>query len=146
MFKKTPKRNFNEVLAELGNQKFDVASASEGPGRPGSTKHASAKRVSKNGVAAEIADGQPGPVMLLHKPGWVIGGEISRILDKGYQKFLKTSKLEIAATADKLRAIHDFAQELDQATGETVLYNEAMGTTSDVYMYDRVAGRPDAKG
>ena len=140
MQKKTPKRSFNEVLAELGNQRFDVASASEAAG-----KHPGAKRVSKHGVAAEIADGQTGPVMLLHKPGWVLGGEISRILDKGYQKFLKTSRLEIPATADKLRAIHDFTRELDAATGETVLYNEAMGTTSDVYMYDRVAGRPDIK-
>jgi hypothetical protein len=133
MFKKTPKRNFNEVLAELGNQRFDVA---------GAIGEAGAKRVSKYGVAAEIADGKTGPVMLLHKAGWVLGGEISLILDKGYQKFLKTSKIEIPATADKLRAIHDFQNELDQATGETVLYNEAMGTTSDVYRYDRVAGRP----
>jgi hypothetical protein len=140
MQKKTPKRSFNEVLAELGNQRFDVASASEGAG-----KRSGAKRVSKYGVAAEISDGHPGPVMLLRKPGWVLGGEISQILDRGYQKFLKTSKLEIPATADKLRAIHDFAQELDLATGETVLYNEAMGTTSDIYLYDRVAGRPDAK-
>jgi hypothetical protein len=101
-------------------------------------------RVSKYGVAAEIGDGQGGPVMLIQKPGWVLNGEISRLVDKGYQKFLKTSKLEIPATADKLRAIHDFSLELDQATGEVVLFNEAMGTTSDVYLYDRVAGRPDA--
>jgi hypothetical protein len=82
--------------------------------------------------------------MLIQKPGWVLNGEISRLVDKGYQKFLKTSKLEIPATADKLRAIHDFSLELDQATGEVVLFNAAMGTTSDVYLYDRVAGRPDA--
>jgi hypothetical protein len=25
------------------------------------------------------------------------------------------------------------------------LYNEALGTTSDIYLYDRVAGRPDMK-
>jgi hypothetical protein len=56
---------------------------------------------------------------------------------------LKTSKLEIPATADHLRAIHEFSQELDLATGETVLYNEALGTTSDLYQYDRVLGRPD---
>jgi hypothetical protein len=82
----------------------------------------------------------------LQRAGWVLNGEISRLVDKGYQKFLKTSKLEIPATAEKLRAIHEFAQELDQATGETVLYNEALGTTSDVYLYDRVMGRPDAGG
>lgn len=144
MQKKTPKRTFNGILSELGDRRFDVAAAGDAAG-----KHPGAKRVSKYGVAAEIANSQPagqaGPVMLLQRPGWVLGGEIARILDKGYQKFLKTSKIEIPATADKLRAIHDFAVELDAATGETVLYNEAMGTTSDVYRYDRVAGRPDAK-
>jgi hypothetical protein len=139
MAKKTEKRSFNDVLAALGSQRFDVAAAGEGASRrPG------AMRVSKYGVAAEIGDGQGGPVMLIQKPGWVLNGEISRLVDKGYQKFLKTSKLEIPATADKLRAIHDFSLELDQATGEVVLFNEAMGTTSDVYLYDRVAGRPDA--
>jgi hypothetical protein len=139
MAKKIQKRSFNDVLAALGNQRFDVSAAGEGASRrPG------AMRVSKYGVAAEIADGQGGPVMLLQKPGWVLNGEISLLLDKGYQKFLKTSKLEIPATADKLRAIHDFSNELDLATGEVALYNEALGTTSDVYHYDRVAGRPDA--
>lgn len=141
MAKKIQKRSFNDVLAALGNQRFDVAPAGEGASR-----RAGAMRVSKHGVAAEIADGQGGPVMLLQRPGWVLNGEISRLMDKGYQKFLKTSKLEIPATAEKLRAIHEFAQELDQATGETVLYNEALGTTSDVYLYDRVMGRPDAGG
>jgi len=134
MTKKTLKRSFNEVLAELGTQRFDVAPA---VGRQG------AVRVSKYGVAAEITDGRGGSVLLVQKPGWVLNAEISRLVDRGFQKFLKTSKLEIPATADKLRAIHDFQQELDLASGETVLYNEAMGTTSDVYLYDRVAGRPD---
>ena len=136
---KKSKRSFNDVLAALGTQRFDVAAGGEGANRrPG------AMRISKNGVAAEITDGQGGPVMLLRKPGWVLSGEISRLVDKGYQKFLKTSKLEIPATADKLRAIHDFSNELDQITGEVALYNDALGTTSDVYLYDRVAGRPDA--
>ena len=82
---------------------------------------------------------------LLQKPGWVLGGEICRLVDKGYQKFLKNSKLEIPATAAILRALHDFERELDAAIGESVRYNEALGTTSDVYLYDRVLGRPDVK-
>jgi hypothetical protein len=139
MAKKIQKRSFDDVLAMLGSQKFDVAGAPEGAG-----KRAGVRRVSKLGCAAEIAPGTDAPVAIVHKPGWVLGGEISRLLDRGYQKFLKTSKLEIPATADHLRAIHHFAQELDVATGETELYNEALGTTSDVYLYDRVAGRPDA--
>jgi len=139
MAKKIQKRTFDDVLAILGNQRFDVGGSPEG-----ATRRPGAVRVSKYGCAAEIAPGTGAPVAVLHKPGWLLAGEISRLLDRGYQKFLKTSKLEIPATADHLRKIHQFAQELDAATGETELYNEALGTTSDVYLYDRVAGRPDA--
>ena len=140
MAKKKPTKTYQDVLTLLGTQRFDVAGVSEG-----STRRAGAVRISKYGCAAEIAGGTDAPVQLIQRAGWVLGGEISRLVDKGYQKFLKTSKLEIPAGADHLRAIHQFSQELDSITGETELYNEALGTTSDVYMYDRVAGRPDAK-
>ena len=143
MAKKTDKRTFDDVLAALGDQQFDVARAPQGATHRAGTP-SGAVRANKLGCAAEIAPGNGAPVMIVSRPGFVLGGEISRIVDRGYQKFLKTSKLEIPATADHLRAIHQFAQELDVATGETELYNEALGTTSDVYLYDRVAGRPDA--
>lgn len=143
MAKKTDKRTFDDVLAVVRNQSFDVQVTPEGAtSRP--KMRAGTVRVSKYGCAAEIAAGDGAPVMIVSRPGWVLGGEIARVLDRGYQKFLKTAKLEIPATADHLRAIHQFARELDAATGETELYNEALGTTSDVYLYDRVAGRPDA--
>ena len=74
-------------------------------------------------------------------PASVLNGEISRVLDRGYQKFIKTAKLEIPATADHLRAIHSFHEELNEAAGATTLYNEALGAVSDVYTYDRVKGR-----
>ena len=95
----------------------------------------------KYGCAAEIAEAPDGTVWMLARPGWLLNGEISRLLDRGYQKFFKSSKLEIPATADHLRAIHEFSEELKEATGATSLYNEALGTTSDVYNYDRVKGR-----
>jgi hypothetical protein len=134
--KKIP--TFDEVLAALGSERFDVSPATEGENRA-----AGAYRVSKGDCAAEIAPSlQPGsPVRLLAKGGWVLGGEIARLLDRGYQKFLKTTKLEIPATADHLRAIHTFNDELKEAAGAQVLYNEALGTTSDRYVYDRVRGR-----
>ena len=146
MVKKTKIRSFDEVLAELGNQRFDVAGAQEGASASAGRK-GGAVRVSKYGCSAVIEPGgkDAGPAVMLHKPGWVLGGEISRLVDRGYQKFLKSSRLEIPATAEILRAMHDFSQELDSATGEMELYNEALGTTSDVYLYDRVAGRPDAR-
>ena len=134
--KKIP--TFDEVLAALGSERFDVSPATEGENRA-----AGAYRVSKGDCAAEIAPAvQPGsPVRLLAKGGWVLGGEIARLLDRGYQKFLQTTKLEIPATADHLRAIHTFNDELKEAAGAQVLYNEALGTTSDRYVYDRVKGR-----
>jgi hypothetical protein len=134
--KKIPQRSFNDVLSMLGSQRFDVAPANEGAKRA-----PKAFQVRKYGCAAEIAEAPDGTVLLLSRPGWLLGGEISRLLDRGYQKFLKSSKLEIPATADHLRAIHEFSEELKEAIGATSLYNESLGTTSDVYTYDRVKGR-----
>jgi hypothetical protein len=74
-------------------------------------------------------------------PGVMVAGELARLLDRGYQKFLKTSKYEVPATAAQLKAIHQFGEELAVATGGVSLYNESLGTTSDVYQYDRVKGR-----
>jgi hypothetical protein len=136
MAKNVASRSFNDVLSMLGSQRFDVAPAQEGAKRT-----PNAFQVRKYGCAAEIAAGSDGSVQLLARPGWLLGGEISRLLDRGYQKFLKTSKLEIPATADHLRAIHEFSEELKEASGSMSLYNESLGTTSDVYQYDRVAGR-----
>jgi len=134
--KKIP--TFDEVLAALGSERFDVSPATEGANRA-----AGAYRVSKGDCAAEIAPSlEKGlPVRLMAKGGWLLGGEIARVLDRGYQKFLKTSRLEIPATADHLRAIHQFNDELKEAAGVEILYNQALGTTSDRYEYDRVKGR-----
>ncbi len=127
---------FNDTLAFLGGQRFDVA-----PAQGGAKRVPNAIRVSKYGCAAEIAPAPDGTPEILTRPGWLLNGEISRLLDRGYQKFLKASKMEIPATADHLRSIHEFSEELKEAIGGTSLYNESLGTTSDVYMYDRVKGR-----
>ena len=133
MAKKALQRSFNDVLTTLGGQRFDVAPAQEGAKR--------AFQVRKYGCAAEIADAGDGSVLMLARPGFLLSGEISRLLDRGYQKFLKTPKLEVPATADHLRALHDFSQELNVAIGAANLYNESLGTTTDQYVYDRVKGR-----
>jgi hypothetical protein len=136
MAKKSSPRTFNDVLALLGGQRFDVA-----PARDGAKRASNAVQVRKYGVAAEIAAAPDGTVEILARPGWLLNGEIARLLDRGYQKFLKTDKLEIPASAEHLRAIHEFTEELIEAAGGTILYNEALGTTSNVYHYDRVKGR-----
>ena len=134
MAKKTAARTFSGALEYLAGHQFDVSSSREGS----STK---AFQVRKYGCAAEIAAAADGSTLVLARPGWVLAGQISRIVDRGYQKFLKTPKLEIPATADHLRAIHDFSEELKEAAGSTSLYNESLGSTSDRYVYDRVKGR-----
>ena len=146
MAKKQSPRSFNDVLSMLGSQRFDVAPAQEGA-KAGGKRTPNAFQVRKYGCAAEIAAApaasgpEAGSVELLARPGFLLNGEISRLLDRGYQKFLKTSHLEIPATADHLRAIHEFTEELKQVTGSMSLYNESLGTTSDIYEYDRVQGR-----
>ena len=134
--KKSPRRSFNDVLSVLGGQRFDVA-----PAQDGAKRTPNAIQVRKYGCAAEIAPAPDGTPEILSRPGILLNGEIARLLDRGYQKFFKTSKVEIPATADHLRSLHEFTDELKEAIGATNLYNEALGTTSDVYMYDRVKGR-----
>lgn len=136
MAKKSPPRTFNEVVALLGGQRFDVA-----PAQDGAKRTPNAVQVRKYGCAAEIAAAPDNSVEILARPGWLLNGEIARVLDRGYQKFLKTSKMEIPAMAEHLHAIHQFTEELYEAIGATNLYNEALGTTSNVYHYDRIQGR-----
>jgi hypothetical protein len=136
MAKKTVVPNFTEALATLAGHQFDVSAARDGSGAA-----SKAFQVHKYGVAAEIAAAPDGSTLVVARPGWLLGGQIARLLDRGYQKFLSTPKLEIPATADHLRAIHEFSEELKQAAGAATLYNESLGTTSDRYMYDRVKGR-----
>jgi hypothetical protein len=80
------------------------------------------------------------PAYAIH-PGVVVRGEVARLLDRGYQKFIKTSQYELPASASQLHAIHAFSEELKQLIGAISLYNESLGTASDVYLYDRLLGR-----
>jgi hypothetical protein len=140
MARKTKNRNFEEMLDALRAQGFDVTPYAG---------VANGMQVSKNGVAAVIVPGvtdakwESGGEKLAVTPGLLVRGEIARLLDRGYQKFLATAKFELPATAAQLQAIHAFTEELNLTTGALGLFNEALGTTSDVYLYDRVRGREE---
>jgi hypothetical protein len=76
------------------------------------------------------------------KAGIVVGNEIATLTDGGYQKFFVTpSGKKMPAQAEQLAAIQNFQEDLREALGMTSLYNEAMGTVSNKYLYDRVEGR-----
>lgn len=134
----TEKRTYEEAVTWLREHGFDILDA------PGTKNRVFLK---KNSVSAAIERADGGGTRLFAKPGIQIGSEISRLVDKGYQKFLKTTKTEVPATADHLTALHQFSEELREATGETSLYNQSLGTVSDRYTYDRVENRdlPEAQ-
>jgi hypothetical protein len=101
--------------------------------------------VSKHRAGAVLVPGEGAAVAFSERPGAVFGGEVARLLDRGYQKFLKTSTYEFPAAAAQLQAIHLFSEELSQLLGTISLYNESLGTTSDLYEYDRLKGRDPAE-
>jgi hypothetical protein len=106
------------------------------PGSPARVK------VTRHGVAAVLQDGGDGPPRVVERAGLVIGQEIASLVDGGYQKFFLTpSGKRKPALAEELKAVHDFQEDLREALGLVSLYNEALGTVSNLYLYDRVVDR-----
>lgn len=136
MPKKTKPISYDQAVAHLRSSQFDVQDA----GAVAKTSLDRPVLVSKDGCGAIIACGPKNSVALIHKPGFIIDGEIATLLDRGFYKFLKTSKWEIAATYDRLNATHRFSEELKEIIGAISLYNESLGSINDEHMYDRLRG------
>ena len=125
-------RTFDESVQYLRDHGFDIL---EAPGTQGRVF------LKKYNVSAAIQkDGDEG-VKIFAYPGYLINGEISKLINRGYQQVLKTSKTEIAATADHLKALQQFTEELKEALCLHSLYNESLGTVSEAYQYDRILDR-----
>jgi hypothetical protein len=98
-------------------------------------------RVIRNGCAAVVTD-VAGDRPHVSKAGWLIDGQIAALVDLGYQKVWQTPDgHREAATADQLKALHAFEEDLKEALGLESLYHESLGTTNDLHLYDRVADR-----
>ena len=138
MPRKSRNPNFEQALETLRANSFDITPFAGVAG---------GMLVSKHGAAAVLvaAQAKDAPAALAERPGALVRGEVARLVDRGYQKFFKTSQFELPATASQLESIHLFAEELKQVIGAISLYNEALGTTSDVYQYDRLKGREPAQ-
>jgi hypothetical protein len=136
--RKSSHPNFDQTLDLLRAHGFQTEPY---PGVAGSVM------VSKQGVAAVLApvalskDPEDAEIAFAVHPGIVVKGQVARLVDRGYQKFIKTSQYELPARASQLQAIHAFSEELKQLIGAISLYNESLGTTSDLYEYDRLKGR-----
>ena len=132
MAKNIETRTYEEALAWLRDHGFDVTDA------PGTNARVFLR---KYNVSAAIQKNPDDSVKIFAYPGYLIGSEISKLVNRGYQQFLKTSKQEVPATADQLKALQTFSEELKQALGLPSLYNESLGTVSEAYRYDRVEDR-----
>jgi hypothetical protein len=135
MPRKPVRSTFDQCMGTLRQRGFEISPFKGTSGGMLVSKHGSAA------VLVPAADLEGGPATFAERPGVLIRGEIARLLDRGYQKFIKTPQFELPATAGQLHAIHQFQEELTQSIGGTSLYNESLGTTSDLYEYDRLQGR-----
>ncbi len=101
--------------------------------------------VRHHGCAAGLERKEEGGIEFFAPPGRIVAGELARLIDRGYQKFLKTADREVPAGAADLRALYEFNRELRYAAGAPVLYNQSLGSVSDRYIYDRVWHRDEGR-
>ena len=132
MAKEIEARTYEGALAWLRENGFDVTDA------PGATVRVFLRKYNVSAAIQKTADDG---IKIFAYPGCLIGSEISKLVNKGYQQFLKTSKAELPATADQLKALQTFSEELKVGLGLPSLYNESLGTVSTLYQYDRVKDR-----
>lgn len=125
--------SFEDHLAKARAEGFTVQSAGNGT------------RIERNGIACIAQAGEGGVPRFTVRAGVVMGNEIGTLVDGGFQKFFQTpGGKRKPALAEELTAIQNFQEDLREALGLTSLYNEALGTVSNKYLYDRVEGRDQA--
>lgn len=98
-------------------------------------------RAIRNNCVAELSDTGDGQVEV-GISGVLMGNEIGQLVDLGYQKAWQSpSGRRVAARAEHLKELHDFTEDLREALGMTSLYNQGLGSTNELHLYDRVVGR-----
>ena len=108
MAKSIEARTYEEALVWLREHGFDVTEA------PGTNSRVFLR---KYNVSAAIQKASDDNVKIFAYPGYLVGSEISKLVNRGYQQFLKTSKAELPATAEHLKSLQSFAEELKMALG-----------------------------
>lgn len=135
MPRKPSRPTFDQIVETLRSRGFEVLSSAEPQAGMLVSKYSAAA------VLVPARDSEETAASLVEHPGILVHGRVARLLDRGYQKFIQTPEYELPASANQLHAIHRFSEEMMQLIGRTSLYNESLGTTSDLYQYDRLRGR-----
>jgi len=117
-----------------GLRKLGFSTSPAGSGR---------SQVLRDGIGAIIED-RSGQRPHVNKAGLVIGDEIGLLVNKGFQMFWRSpGGRTVPALATHLKALHAFEEDLKEGLGLPSLYNESLGTTSDLHLYDRVEHRDE---
>ncbi len=126
------------------DQKFSSAQV-ESLGAAGFTVRSSGGvvRIEKHGCGAELRKTPDGKYQMTELPTIMMDGQFAKLWDAGYQKFLLThAGRKVPATAAELTSLRKFNEDLRTALDIPTYYNEALGSTCQVSVYDRVKGRP----
>jgi len=121
---------FNERVELLKKAGFDLQKLQDGR-----------IRITQHGIGAVIGDeGKNQPA--IEKAGVLVGSDVATLLNAGYQMFLEVpSGKRYPATAEQLRALHQFEDDVKEALDLVNLYNTSLGTTTPKHQYDRVYKR-----
>jgi hypothetical protein len=123
--------SFSDRLGDLSSAGFQTQSLPNGR-----------TLVTRKGVGAEIADASEVDKVNVGRAGVLVGTELGQLTDVGYQKiFLTPSGKQVAARAEHLRGLHDFTEDLREALGQVSFYNQGLGSTNELHLYDRVENR-----
>src|SRR6201997_4747085 len=129
---KVEQRTYEDAVNWLRDHGFDLIEA------PGTQTRVFMR---KYNCSAAIQKTEDGGVKIFAYPGYMIGSEISKLVNRGYQQFLKTTKTEVAATLGHLHATLLFAEEMKNTLAPPTLYTVSPGTSSESYPYYRTKDR-----
>ncbi len=100
-------------------------------------------RIEKYGCGAELRKTPDGRYQMTELPAIMVRGQFSQLWDAGYQKFLLAHDgNKVPVKVEQLSSLRKFNEELRTALGVPTYYNEALGSTCHLTVYDRVKGRP----
>lgn len=121
---------FSERISLLKQAGFDTETQPDGR-----------VKITKHGVGALVGDEGKNQAEI-EKAGVLVGGQIATLVAAGYQEFLELPNgRRLPATAEQLRSLHEFEEDVKEALGVVSLYNTSLGTTSRKHVYDRVYKR-----
>jgi hypothetical protein len=99
-------------------------------------------RIEKYGCGAELRKEPQGSYRMTIIPSVMLQGQFTHLWDAGYQKFLLTHEgRKYPIRVGQLADLRRFNEELRTALGVPTYYNEAIGSTCQYSVYDRVKGR-----